>query len=67
MDIYKCKNSHYSIITKENTSLICSICGARMEHFSTYQEGDCVACGQLCPSHAYSCTNPHPYKKDSDN
>lgn len=52
--ILKCNNAHYFIGEK------CPICGEdAIEEFQK-NEGDCVACGQLCPEGGYACATPQP-------
>lgn len=52
--IFKCRNAHYFIEEK------CPICGDDATEEFEMNEGDCVACGQLCLESGYACATPKP-------
>ncbi len=56
--ISKCKNGHYY---QGDT---CPHCGEKVavEEYEQ-REGDCIACGQLCPDGAYGCNEPSPIEE----
>ena len=62
MRVFKCEDGHFSILSDASKDAKCTICGKDAKDFAEYMEGDCVACGQLCPSYAYCCATPQPYK-----
>lgn len=53
--IYRCKNGHHFINSED-----CPYCKEKFIAKIEYQLGDCIFCGQLCPSYAIGCTNPNP-------
>jgi hypothetical protein len=54
----KCRNGHYSF---QDT---CRVCGEAAECVVEWREGDCIACGFLCPSYAYGCDSSVPLTFD---
>lgn len=53
--IKKCANMHFWIKGE-----MCPVCGTMFVELVEYRNGDCIACGQLCPDGGYCCTDPAP-------
>lgn len=51
-----CSEKHYFLGES------CPFCGKSIIENVEYREGDCIACGQLCPEFAYGCDNPSQIK-----
>lgn len=62
MKIFFCKNEHYY----ESFNDKCPWCGKESVGSVEYQEGDCIACGGLCPENAYCCPSPQPLEIITD-
>ena len=52
--LHLCKEGHFFIES------VCPWCGQAPSKEEEYREGDCVACGFLCPGSAYGCDGPRP-------
>lgn len=59
--IFVCSNGHHSL---DNN--LCPFCGKKPIKTVEYRDGDCIDCGNLCPSYAYGCNTPYPLKIDSN-
>jgi len=52
--IRKCEEGHYFLEEK------CPYCGKEVKECYEERDGDCIACGQLCPDGGYMCSEPYP-------
>ena len=52
--IRRCREGHFFVTE------LCPFCELPALNFYSYQDGDCVACGCLCPDYAYGCNSYSP-------
>jgi hypothetical protein len=54
--IARCAKGHFFVRNRKD----CPLCQSPIQETFEYRQGDCVACGLLCPGYALGCSSPSP-------